>query len=203
MKRLCEHCGVEYKYRGNRERKYCGRKCSGEAHSTKVERECEFCGEKFLTWPAYIAKDGGKYCDRECRDKDKITKVERNCEICGKPVYVKFVFANDGKRKYCSRKCVGIGRTKYYTGENSTHWKGGVTPEQLLDRRGLKYQNWREAIFSRDNWTCQDCGERGGTLHAHHVFAFADFPEHRFAPWNGVTLCKDCHLKTHSKQVAV
>ena len=202
MIRLCEHCGIEYKYRGNRERKYCGRKCSGEAHSTKVKRECETCGKIFFTWPAYVLKGGGRYCSNPCKFEASITKVERNCEICGKPVYVKFVFSNDGKRKYCSRECVGIGRTKFYSGENSTHWKGGVTPGYLLDRRGPNYKEWRESVFSRDNWTCQDCGAKGD-INAHHVFPFAEFPEHRFAPWNGVTLCKECHLKTHSKQVAV
>jgi len=203
MIRLCEHCGTEYKHRGNRERKYCSQGCSGDARSIKIECQCETCGVAFFCWPSYISRGGGRYCSRQCRFKAQTTRVEHRCEICGKPFYIKFVFANDGKRKYCSRKCTGLGRTKFYSGENSTHWKGGVTPEHLQIRRGTGYREWRKSVFIRDNWTCQDCGQLGGTLHAHHIFPFADFPEHRFATWNGVTLCKDCHYKTHSKQVAV
>jgi hypothetical protein len=41
-----------------------------------------------------------------------------------------------------------------------------------------------------------------GDIHAHHVFEFADFPEHRFSLWNGVTLCPYCHMKAHGYEPA-
>jgi 5-methylcytosine-specific restriction endonuclease McrA len=57
---------------------------------------------------------------------------------------------------------------------------------------------WREAVFARDKWTCQDCGDKkGGNLEAHHIKSFAEFPELRFAIDNGITLCKDCHKIIH------
>lgn len=52
------------------------------------------------------------------------------------------------------------------------------------------------AVFQRDNFTCQGCKQRGGRLHAHHILAFSQFPEHRFDVSNGLTLCKECHKKT-------
>jgi len=82
-------------------------------------------------------------------------------------------------------------------GENGSGWKGGVTSATKIARASTEYKRWREAAFTRDNYTCQDCGERGGKLHAHHVFSFADFPEHRLEVWNGVTLCEVCHAKLH------
>lgn len=80
-------------------------------------------------------------------------------------------------------------------GEKNSNWKGGITPEHKRIRAGVEYRLWREAVYARDNWTCQDCGERGVTLHPHHIKQFAYYPELRFAIDNGITLCKKCHIK--------
>lgn len=82
-------------------------------------------------------------------------------------------------------------------------WKGGLTPQNILIRQGIEYKLWREAVFKRDDYTCQECGARnkkglGKTviLNADHIKPFALFPELRFAIDNGATLCLDCHKKT-------
>lgn len=79
------------------------------------------------------------------------------------------------------------------TGPNSSHWKGGITPKNRLIRTSKKYQEWRLAVFQRDNFTCQKCGRRGGDLEPHHSLSFSEFPELRFELWNGITLCSKCH----------
>lgn len=79
------------------------------------------------------------------------------------------------------------------TGENSCHWKGGITSESHLIRTSKRYQEWRLAVFQRDNYTCQKCGQRGGNLEAHHLLSFREFPELRFELWNSETLCSICH----------
>lgn len=82
-------------------------------------------------------------------------------------------------------------------GANNINWKGGVTSEAEKIRKSVEYRIWREAVFARDNYTCQDCGIRGGTnLHADHIKMFAFHPELRFAIDNGKTLCVPCHKKT-------
>lgn len=83
-------------------------------------------------------------------------------------------------------------------GERSHFWKGGVTGINDKIRTGIEFRLWREAVFARDNWTCQSCGERGGTLQSHHIKTFAKYPELRFAIDNGRTLCKICHKTTDS-----
>jgi hypothetical protein len=80
---------------------------------------------------------------------------------------------------------------------NKCHfWKGGISPINKRIREGVEYKLWREAVFKRDNWTCQECKTRGGKLNAHHIKSFALFKEFRFDVNNGLTLCLSCHKKT-------
>lgn len=59
-----------------------------------------------------------------------------------------------------------------------------------------EYRDWRTAVFKRDNWTCQDCGQHGGTLNADHIKPQSLYPDLRFTVSNGRTLCRPCHKKT-------
>lgn len=86
-------------------------------------------------------------------------------------------------------------------GNKAPNWKGGVTKVNKLVRGSVEYRLWREAVFSRDNWTCVWCRLKSSkdgrvTLNADHIKPFALFPELRFAIDNGRTLCLDCHEKT-------
>ncbi|MFA5351587.1 MAG: NUMOD3 domain-containing DNA-binding protein [Candidatus Omnitrophota bacterium] len=96
-----------------------------------------------------------------------------------------------------------IGIKSYWKGKKrpeiskSFHWqwKGGITPIAKAVRNSLEYKLWREAIFKRDNYTCQICGKRGGDMRANHIKKFADYPELRFDLNNGITICKECDYK--------
>jgi hypothetical protein len=83
----------------------------------------------------------------------------------------------------------------FLAGEKHYLWKGGITPINGKIRYSIEYRLWREAVFARDNWTCQKCNTRGGYIEAHHIKSFAKHPELRFAIDNGKTLCKKCHKK--------
>ena len=81
-------------------------------------------------------------------------------------------------------------------GELCHFWKGGVTPENKKIRMSLVYKQWRTSVFERDDYTCQECKVKGGTLQADHIKPFALFPELRLDINNGRTMCVDCHKKT-------
>lgn len=82
-------------------------------------------------------------------------------------------------------------------GEKNHNWKGGVSKENSSERQNmmktLEYKAWRKAVFERDNFTCQNCQERGGKLNADHIRPYSLYPELRLVIENGRTLCVECH----------
>ncbi len=141
-----------------------------------------------------------------CYGKTKIKdKPTFNCLQCKK----EFVDTkSDFNRKYCSSDCHNEsrkgqipwnkGKVQYQTlGSRNPNWQNGKTEESKRLRNTVQYKNWRTAVFERDDYTCQKCGDnRGGNLEADHIKQFAYFLELRFDVDNGRTLCVPCHRKT-------
>ena len=84
-----------------------------------------------------------------------------------------------------------------HKGSKSYLWKGGISKKNRKIRMGIEFRLWREAVFARDNYTCQKCQKKGIYLHPHHILNFAKYPELRFAIDNGITFCRECHKKFH------
>lgn len=82
-------------------------------------------------------------------------------------------------------------------GPNNPFYKDGRGHERDTVRRwamkGVKYRLWREAVFERDDYTCQACNVRGRQLHADHIIRWKDNEMLRFDVSNGRTLCEPCH----------
>ena len=97
-------------------------------------------------------------------------------------------------------------------GANHYNWKGGVSSVNARARNSTYYREWRLAVFERDNYICQTCGQLGGYLQSHHLESFAKNLALIFDVSNGLTLCADCHSKlpghhnvknAYKRQVAV
>ncbi len=69
-------------------------------------------------------------------------------------------------------------------------------------RNSVEWKIWRERVFKRDNYICQICNQRGGTLEPHHIIMVKECIklnkiELIFEINNGRTLCYDCHKLVH------
>lgn len=82
--------------------------------------------------------------------------------------------------------CDKCGKQIVWVGKSIPPW---VRKEER-QRNSPKYKIWREKVFERDDYTCQICNRRGGSLNAHHIKPFKDYPKLRFDVKNGVTLCE-------------
>lgn len=92
----------------------------------------------------------------------------------------------------------GVSAT-WVVGEKNPRWKGGVTSKNRLLRESIECHRWRNAVFERDDFTCQGCGQVGGALQADHIRIWSKHPDLRFDLNNGQTLCKPCHkIKTRA-----
>jgi hypothetical protein len=99
-------------------------------------------------------------------------------------------------------------------GEKSSNWKGGITLLTKRIRKCFSYRQWRSDVFERDDYICQKCGQKGKILNAHHIKQFNIILEENNIKtleesiycdelWNinnGITLCIECHKKTHKKE---
>ena len=152
-----------------------------------VNRNCEICSCEFLAWPSVVGRGGGRFCSRRCWGTYKTTiGVEvRSCRQCGDSFGVSGSQKTNGFGFFCSMRCFGLSRRGPNYGE-----------EARLIRDSREYKEWRSAVYKRDNYTCQSCGDLGVKLHADHIKPFAYFPELRFDLSNGRTLCVPCHTKT-------
>ena len=131
-------------------------------------------------------------------------KFKKYCEVCGKEFYV---VESRLRRRFCSRICAG--KIK----KEQSNWKGGITLLRHSIRTNFKSRQWRSDVFTRDNFTCQECGQIGGRLNAHHRKSFSSILQYYEITtleealeceelWNinnGITLCKKCHKKLHKK----
>ena len=110
-------------------------------------------------------------------------------------------------------------------GEKNKWWKGGITPLEHLIRTSFEYKEWRNLIYKRDYWTCQECRKKENPIQAHHKKSFSIILQEflkeysQFSPiedketlvrlaityapfWdisNGQTLCEHCHKSLKRK----
>lgn len=135
----------------------------------------------------------------------------KTCKKCNagfeKPYFTsKLVWST---RVFCSKICANqfnkntpwLGKKRPdVTGANHHLWRGELynRNERHILMGQMEYRNWRRKVFLRDDFICQECGERGGKLNADHIKPWLHYPKLRFELSNGRTLCIDCHKQTET-----
>mgnify|MGYP001603936834 CR=1 FL=1 len=154
----------------------------------KIKKRCKICDKIFLVFKFRIKT--ARFCSKSCFGKHRTGKRNScwrgglpNCQKCGKKLSTR-------KSRFCNEH-KGLGQL----GKNNWAWKGGKSKNQH-NIKSPKYKRWVNKVFERDSYTCQDCGERGIYLQAHHIKSWANYPKLRFTVANGLTLCEICHEKT-------
>lgn len=110
--------------------------------------------------------------------------------------------------------------------EQAPNWQGGRNPLSNSIWGLPESTIWRNSVFGRDNYICQECGSKGN-LEPHHIkefskilteflqlYAYLDPVKDKekllelaktYKPFwevsNGKTLCYTCHGKTYKKKV--
>lgn len=195
-------------------RRFCSKKCAQESRNKRFKNppkhpllvskggkmrtgfihRCLFCDIEFYVSPSREGMYRMTFCSKEHMWAfQKKNSAFINCVICGKVKYSQPYAIKYKKRSTCSRKCFVV-LTRKRTAER--HKKLPPNVANRLARHAPELVIWRNAVFARDDFTCQMCGERGGYLEADHIKPFAFFPELRHELDNGRTLCRPCHDRT-------
>jgi hypothetical protein len=172
----------------------CANKHAKKPH-TGITKVCPVCSKIFYVFKCLT--NSHIYCSVSCYNISQTKNKPLYCIVCGKeyhrhPAQIKWRGSS-----FCSNKCKGL----YYrtlTGANSHSWQGGKSKEYKCIRNSAAFREWRNAIFNRDDYTCQQCGARSKagqpiTIYPHHIKSFTYYPELRFDINNGLTVCGECH----------
>ena len=122
---------------------------------------------------------------------------QKVCPWCGKTYRPRITSSSrPSQGKYCSRQCYNEWqRSDGNRGSNSPGWVDGGKHEEKMNRlrKTPEWETWRQAVYSRDDYTCAICRNKGGRLHPHHIIKKSECPDLIFDCANGITLCSSCH----------
>jgi hypothetical protein len=154
-----------------------------------------------------------KYCSRGCANRDTIEKrftpeMKKNLStaMTGKfksethkaNISKALKTSEKAKRTQFKKGSENPAYGRNQTGSANANWKGGKTSSNQKKRNDPRMKEWRQAVFERDNFTCQDCGVKG-YLQAHHLVPISRDLDKAFNIENGKTVCVECHEKIHGR----
>lgn len=176
---------------------------------TVYEMACKICREKF-----WANNKRQKFCSRDCmgiaqstgKTKRGVAEREvRECPFCGE----EFPCRIKSTQKYCNRRCFDRHHSERMSGEGNPSYINGGSREKA-SYRGDDWNQIRQRIYERDNYTCQECGEKCISkdratpsnshliIQCHHITPY-ETPNDNVDE-NLITLCVSCHASIHNAQ---
>lgn len=121
-----------------------------------------------------------KYCGLKCKQSHLKTDPWKNKEVRS--------HSQEAREKISKHQ-----RENPRRAELAYNWKGGTGSERHKAMGKIEYKEWRNAVFKRDDYTCQICLVRGFDVNADHIEKWSERPDLRYEVSNGRTLCRACH----------
>lgn len=168
-----------------------GHKINQGRRTRRVSIVCAYCEKQFEN---YVSNKGA-FCSKICYHASTV----------GKPSHLKgAVLSTCHKQKlrdaWKKRAPMTKETKRKYSlanlGEKHWNWQGGITDIKRRMRRTWQWKTWRTFVFERDNYTCQECGQRGVYIEPHHIIPLYKTLRYAYMTTNGITLCRPCHRKT-------
>jgi hypothetical protein len=174
----------------------CNREYKLELNSLRKKDEC-FCCRSCAISQDLTGQKFGRLTIISKHSQYKNGRWKYNCICdCGNEKIVLSSSLKNGNTQSCG--CYNKERSiETNSGENHPNWRGGITPQNQLDRNHL-FNIINPLVRERDKYTCQKCSQYKGWLEVHHIFDFATYEELRFEIDNLITLCKNCHDDFHA-----
>ena len=184
-----------------------------KSKDTKICKQCKSSFERQTTGTkkcGLLRWETRKFCSNPCkmeysrtaeyRKENPPTKYWQGKKL-SEEHKAKQSAAKVGKEPWNKGKKLSPEHVAKLSGKNANNWQGGKTSKNQIIRHRKEMREWRTAVYERDNYTCQECGDRSSkgnqvTLNAHHLKPFSQYPELRFDVDNGQTLCAPCHYLT-------
>lgn len=194
----------------------------------RVVIACNKCGKIRVTHK-HSYRDLCRHCARVGKHSSSRTEFKKGHKLTNEIIEAMKIRnrgshnPNYGNHKLAGKNNPMFGIHRF--GKKAPGYIDGRTPLSQKIRHLEEYQNWRNFVYKRDNYTCQNCWQYGGKLEVHHKQHFAEILSEflkeydQFSPledketlarlaskwkpfWvidNGETLCHNCHIKIRSK----
>jgi 5-methylcytosine-specific restriction endonuclease McrA len=163
--------------------------CTCITCKTSVTLSCQNCREKFEVLSNKVKYRGQRFCSRKCANSFTAIVAKPLCKCgCGQK-------CSKQKNEYVERHHPILNR-RGLKGSLNPNWQGGMPRRPHNSPEHIEF---RKLVFKRDNFTCQDCGERGVKINAHHIVPVSVDISLIGELTNGVTLCHECHWARHRK----
>lgn len=145
-----------------------------------TKKTCTVCSVSF-------SGRGVKYCSLKCAgvgSRNKKVSLETRGKMSLKKIGTKQ-----------SQETI-LKRIQHQIGEKNWRWISDRSLIKVGDRNlhDPLVKQWRKEVKKRDNFSCRIADNNcDGKLEVHHILRWSEFPELRYQPNNGITLCHYHH----------